>query len=80
MWVVGHLAKMLGIKKAESALYDKEMEKLRVEAPTFDEEENEDFFNAYFDSIDSDDTQVVDDADGEEDVNESDGDDFDEET
>jgi hypothetical protein len=56
------------------------MEKLRVEAPTFDEEENEDFFNAYFDSIDSGDTQVVDDADDEEDVNESDGDDFDEET
>lgn len=80
VWVVGHIAKMLGIKKAESALYDKEMEKLRVEAPTFDEEENEDFFNAYFDSIDSDDTQVVDDADDEEGVSESDGDDFDEET
>lgn len=75
VWVVGHLAKMLGIKKAESALYDKEMERLRVEAPSYDDDGDEEFFNSYFDSIDSDSQQV----EYEEDVTDEDGEDFDEE-
>lgn len=43
VWFLGHLAKMLGLKKAETALYDREIEKLRVERPEFDDEDDEAF-------------------------------------
>ncbi len=40
-WFYGHLAKMLGIKNAHSLLYEKELERLRVERPEYDDEDDE---------------------------------------
>ena len=40
-WLYGHLAKMLNIKNAHSKLYDEEMERMRVENPEFDDEDDE---------------------------------------
>lgn len=48
VWFTGHLAKMLGLKKAESALYEREIEKLRVELPEFDDEDDEAFVTDLF--------------------------------
>lgn len=47
-WVYGHLAKMLNIKNAHSALYDKEIEKYRVQRPEFDDEDDETFLGDIF--------------------------------
>lgn len=47
-WFHGHLAKMLGIKKAEVSLYEKEIERLRVERPEYAEEDDEEFLNDIF--------------------------------
>lgn len=47
-WFHGHLAKMLGLKKAELKLYEEEIERLRVERPEFDGEDDEEMLNDFF--------------------------------
>lgn len=51
VWLLGHLAKMLGLKKAELKLYEEEIEKLRVERPEYDDEDDEEVFNDFFSEI-----------------------------
>lgn len=41
IWFFGHLARMLGIENAYSKLYDKEIEKLRVDHPEFEDEDDD---------------------------------------
>jgi len=48
IWFKGHLAKMLGLKTAYSKMYEKEIERLRVEKPEFGDEEDEALFNEVF--------------------------------
>lgn len=51
---MGHLVKMLGIKNGYTKLYDDEIERLRVERPEYDEEDDEDLLiDVYSDSSDS---------------------------
>lgn len=52
-WFHGHLAKMLGLKKAEVKLYDDEISKLRVERPEYDEEDDEAMLNDFFSEFSS---------------------------
>lgn len=40
-WFYGHLTKMLGIKNARSKLYEDEVERLRVDRPEYDGEDDE---------------------------------------
>lgn len=47
-WMRGHLAKMLGLKNAYSKLYDETVDKMRVERPEYDEEDDEDFLADIF--------------------------------
>ncbi len=47
-WFHGHLAKMLGIKKAELKVYEDEVARLRVERPQYNEEDEEEFLNDIF--------------------------------
>ena len=53
VWFLGHLAKMLGLKKADTTLYDREVEKLRVERPEYDEEDDDTFINDIFADIEA---------------------------
>lgn len=46
----GHLSKMMGLRNAASALYDKFMKKYTVEKPDLDDEEEEALFNQIFGS------------------------------
>jgi len=50
VWFRGHLAKMLGIKNSYSKLYNDEIERLRVDHPEYEEEDDEDLFNDIFES------------------------------
>ena len=50
IWLRGHLAKMLGIKNGYSKLYEEEIERLRVDHPEYEEEDDEDLFNDIFES------------------------------
>lgn len=50
IWFLGHLCKMLRIKNTYSKLYEREMEKLRVERPEFDDEDDETLFDSIFES------------------------------
>lgn len=54
IWLRGHLAKMLGIRNGYSKLYEEEIEKLRVDHPEYEEEDDEDLFNDIFDSDEAD--------------------------
>lgn len=47
-WFHGHLAKMLGIKKAELKVYEDEIARLRVERPQYNEDDDEEFINDIF--------------------------------
>lgn len=44
IWFYGHACKMLKIKNVYSKMYEEELEKLRVENPMLDEEDDEAFF------------------------------------
>lgn len=55
IWMKGHLAKMLGKKNAYSTLYEKEIAKLRLERPEFDDDDDETFFSDTFGEDDQDD-------------------------
>lgn len=61
-WFLGHLAKMLGVKKAEVKMYEQEIERLRVERPEYNEEDDEELITDIF----SDATYGID-SGGEED-------------
>jgi len=49
VWFLGHLCKMLGIKNSYCKLYEEEMERRRVRAPKFEDNDDED--DALFDYI-----------------------------
>lgn len=55
IWLRGHLSKMLGKKNTYSALYEKEIAKMRLERPDFDDEDDEAFFSDVFGEGDMDD-------------------------
>lgn len=57
IWMKGHLSKMLGLKNAYSALYEKEISKRRVERPEFDEDDDETFFSDVFGEDNQDDEE-----------------------
>lgn len=48
IWFLGHLCKMLGIKNTYCKLYEEEIEKMRIERPEYDEEDDETMFNDIF--------------------------------
>ena len=48
IWFLGHLCKMLKLKNTYSKLYEQEIERLRVERPQYDTEDDEDFFDSVF--------------------------------
>lgn len=47
-WLYGHLAKMLNIKNAHSQLYDDAIEKLRVDHPEYNDEDDEELLYDIF--------------------------------
>lgn len=48
IWFLGHLCKMLGIKNSYCKLYEDELEKMRIERPEFNDEDDETMFNDIF--------------------------------
>lgn len=48
VWFLGHLCKMLGIRNTYCKLYEQEIERLRVERPELEEEDDETVFNDIF--------------------------------
>lgn len=48
VWFLGHLCKMLGIKNTYCKLYEEEIERLRVERPDLEDEDDEGAFNDIF--------------------------------
>ncbi len=47
-WFYGHLGRMLGIKNVHSRLYDEAIERLRVDHPEYDDDDDETLFNDIF--------------------------------
>lgn len=47
-WLRGHLCKLAGKNNMRSALYDKEIEKMRVAHPEFEDEDDEELFNEVY--------------------------------
>lgn len=53
IWFLGHICSMLGIKNSQSKMYENELDKLRVEHPELDDEDDEVFFaNIFGDDVD----------------------------
>lgn len=50
IWFLGHLCKMLKIKNSYSRMYEAEIERLRVERPEYNGEDDEEFFQDIFES------------------------------
>lgn len=48
IWFLGHLCKMLHIKNSYCKLYEDEIQKLRLERPEYEDEDDESFFNDIF--------------------------------
>ncbi|WP_196032702.1 hypothetical protein [Flavonifractor plautii] len=48
VWFLGHLCHMVGIKNTYCKLYEEEMERLRVTAPEFEDEDDETLFDHVF--------------------------------
>lgn len=48
VWFLGHLCHMVGIKNTYCKLYEEEMERLRVTAPEFEDEDDESLFDHMF--------------------------------
>lgn len=48
IWFLGHLCKMLGIKNTYCKLYEEEIEKMRVEHPEYEDEDDESVFNGIY--------------------------------
>lgn len=55
IWLKGHLSKMLGKKNAYSTLYEKEIAKMRLGRPEFDDDDDETFFSEVFGEDNQDD-------------------------
>lgn len=53
IWFLGHLCKMLGIKNTYSRLYEEEIEKLRVDKPEYEDEDDETMLYDIFGDKDS---------------------------
>lgn len=60
---MGHLCKMLGLKNGYSDLYEKEVERLRVEKPEYDGDDDEAFMNRLFEEGDDDEEDDTEDED-----------------
>lgn len=56
IWFKGHLSKMLGLKNSYSALYQKEIDRIRVKKPEYEDEDDEAVFEEEFDTEEQDDT------------------------
>lgn len=54
VWFFGHLCKMLGIRNSYCRLYEEEIEKMRVENPEFEDEEDDDMLADIFGDGDGD--------------------------
>ena len=48
IWFLGHLCKMLGIKNTYCKMYEKELERMRIDNPELDEEDDEALFEDIF--------------------------------
>lgn len=48
IWFLGHLCKMLGIKNTYCKLYEDEIDKMRIERPEYEDEDDETMFNDIF--------------------------------
>lgn len=48
VWFLGHLCKMIGIKNSYCKMYERELERMRVERPDITEEDDEVFFDEVF--------------------------------
>jgi hypothetical protein len=48
IWFLGHLCKMLGIKNTYCKMYEREIEKMRIDNPDLDEEDDEVLFDDIF--------------------------------
>lgn len=55
IWFKGHLSKMVGLKNSYSKMYEDEINKLRVERPEFEDEDDEAFFVDIFSKPEADD-------------------------
>lgn len=53
IWFLGHLCKMLGIKNTYSRLYEEEIEKMRVDKPEYEDEDDETMLYDIFGDKDS---------------------------
>lgn len=54
IWYYGHTAKMMGVKNANSKLYEEEIEKLRVTHPEFEDDDDDTLLYDVFKDEDSD--------------------------
>lgn len=54
IWFKGHLSKMLGFKNAYSQMYQDEIDKMRVERPEYEGDDDEELFNDVFGGGDMD--------------------------
>ena len=50
IWFLGHLCKMLGIRNSYCKLYEDEIQKMRVDHPEYEEDDDETLFNDIFTS------------------------------
>ena len=54
-WFLGHIGKMLGLKNVYTSMYEKEIEKFKVEQPELADVDDDDIMNAMFGEEDGDD-------------------------
>ena len=54
-WFLGHIGKMLGLKNVYTTMYEKEIEKFKVEQPELADVDDDDIMNAMFGEEDGDD-------------------------
>ena len=65
VWLFGHLCKMIGIKNSYCKMYEDEMERLRVERPEYDDDDE--FLTDYFSEENIESDAEIDDSGGDED-------------
>ena len=53
IWVRGHLAKMVGVKNSYSKMYEDEIDRLRVERPEYNDEDDDALLNDAFGGVDN---------------------------
>jgi len=53
-WFLGHIGKMLGLKNVYTSMYEKEIEKFKVEQPELADVDDDDIMNAMFGEEDGD--------------------------